>query len=56
MGLRVVTFKMEEDELDKLDYYAKRKGRSRSEVIREAIRQYIKQNMYKLPKPRYVKI
>lgn len=56
MPLRVVTFKMEEEEVDRLDYYARRKGLSRSEVIREAVRQYVTKNIENLPKPRYVKI
>lgn len=37
MTMRVVTFKLDEDVLEKLDRYARRTGRSRSEVIRQAL-------------------
>ncbi len=37
MTMRVVTFKLDESILEKLDKYAMRTGRSRSEVIRKAI-------------------
>ncbi len=37
MTMRVVTFKIDEDVLEKLDRYARRTGRSRSEVIRQAL-------------------
>ncbi len=37
MTMRVVTFKIDEDILEKLDRYARRTGRSRSEVIRQAL-------------------
>ena len=37
MTMRVVTFKLEEDVLEKLDRYARRTGRSRSEIIRQAL-------------------
>ncbi len=37
MTMRVVTFKLDEDILEKLDRYARRTGRSRSEVIRQAL-------------------
>ena len=36
--MRVVTFKIEEDLLEKLDYYAIKHKLNRSEAIREAIK------------------
>ena len=41
MVLRVVTFKLDEEELNVLDRYAAAHGKYRSEVIRKAIREYI---------------
>ncbi|BDB97428.1 ribbon-helix-helix protein, CopG family [Saccharolobus caldissimus] len=41
MTLRVVTFKVDEELLTKLDLYAINKRLSRSEVIREAIEYYL---------------
>jgi len=41
MTMRVITFKLDEDVLEKLDRYARRTGRSRSEVIRRAIEMLI---------------
>jgi len=35
--MRVVSFKLEEELLELLDLYARQRGKSRSEVIREAI-------------------
>ncbi|RLG86205.1 MAG: CopG family transcriptional regulator [Thermoprotei archaeon] len=35
--MRVVSFKVEEELLELLDIYARQRGKSRSEVIREAI-------------------
>ena len=37
MGMRVVTFKVDEDLLERLDTYARLKGITRSEAIRKAI-------------------
>ncbi len=37
MAMRVVTFKLDESILEKLDRYARRTGRSRSEIIRRAL-------------------
>ena len=39
--MRLVTFKLEEDLLERLDRVAARKRVSRSEVIREALRRYL---------------
>jgi len=44
MTMRVVTFKLEEDVLEKLDRYATRIGRSRSEVIRLALERLLSDN------------
>ena len=45
MAVRVVTFKLSEEDLELLDLLAKRKGWSRSEVIRDALRVYVKLSM-----------
>jgi|ECHhosMinimDraft_1075155.scaffolds.fasta_scaffold00012_17 Ribbon-helix-helix protein, copG family. len=37
MGMRVITFKLEEEMVELLDRYAIRNGYNRSEVIRKAI-------------------
>ena len=50
--MRVVTFKLRDEELEELDKYAVRVGKTRSDVIREAIRQYIRGNG-SLPPIRY---
>ena len=39
--MRIITFKLPEDLLEELDRYASAHGRSRSDVIREAIKSYI---------------
>ncbi len=39
--MRVVTFKVEEDLLERLDRYARSKGKTRSEIIREAVQVYL---------------
>jgi len=39
--MRVVTFKLEEELLQKLDLYAINSKVTRSEVIREALKQYL---------------
>ena len=46
MGLRVVTLKVEEDFLEKMDLAARRLGLSRSDLIREAIENYLKIYIY----------
>jgi CopG family transcriptional regulator / antitoxin EndoAI len=40
-----VLISMKDDFLDKIDEVAKDEGRSRSELIREALRQYIRRNV-----------
>ncbi len=46
MGLRIVTFKVEEDFLEQIDLAARRLGLSRSDLIREAIENYLKIRIY----------
>ncbi|MCD6428479.1 MAG: ribbon-helix-helix protein, CopG family [Desulfurococcales archaeon] len=42
--MRVVTFKLRDEELEELDRFAARSGLTRSDVIRRAIREYIRGN------------
>ncbi|PUA33457.1 MAG: hypothetical protein B7O98_03310 [Zestosphaera tikiterensis] len=51
MGLRIVTFKVDEDLLSKLDELALKLGLTRSEVIRLALLNYISQENKFLKKP-----
>ena len=39
--MKVVTFKIDNDTLEMLDKYARRVGKSRSQIIREAVRDFI---------------
>jgi metal-responsive CopG/Arc/MetJ family transcriptional regulator len=41
MGLRIITFKLDDELLEKIDIYAQRVGVTRSEFIRQAILMYI---------------
>ena len=50
--MRVVTFKLRDEELEELDKYAVRAGKTRSDVIREAIKKLIRENG-SLPPIRY---
>ncbi len=55
--MKVVTFKIDDDLLEKLDSYARLKGVTRSEVIRKAIELYLKIEDYEIkPKPRIVRL
>ena len=55
--MRVITFKAEEDLLEKLDDLARLKGETRSEVIRQAIELYLKLEEYKVqPQPKIVRL
>jgi len=55
--MRVVTFKVDEDLLEKLDTYAKLRKKTRSEVIREAIVRLLKEEEPRLaPKPKVIRI
>jgi len=42
MGLRVVTFKLRDEEIEELDMIAAKLRKTRSDIIREAIREYVK--------------
>jgi len=46
--MRIICFKIREDELEKLDRLAVRLKKSRSSVIREAIKEFIKKNISSL--------
>jgi metal-responsive CopG/Arc/MetJ family transcriptional regulator len=39
--LRIVSFKIDNDTLEMIDKYAKRVGKTRSQIIREAVRDFI---------------
>ena len=55
--MRVVTFKVEEPLLEKLDSIARLKGITRSEAIRKAIELYLKLEDYRVqPEPKRVKL
>ncbi len=41
-GMRVVTFKVDEELLERLDSFARLKGLPRSEIIRRAIELYLR--------------
>lgn len=57
MVLRVVTFKLDEETLEKLDTVARLAGQSRSELIRQGIEYIIKVYKSKYqPRPKYVRI
>jgi len=43
--LKIVTFKLDEILLERIDKAAKEEGRSRSDLIREAISAYLNNNM-----------
>lgn len=55
--MKVVTFKVEEELLERLDSYARLKGVTRSEIIRKAIELYLRLEEKKLvPQPKIVKL
>ena len=55
--MRVVTFKVEEDLLEKVDGLARLKGVTRSEVIRKALELYLRLEDYRVqPQPKYVRL
>ncbi len=55
--MRVVTFKMDEDLLERLDTYARLKGITRSEAIRRAIEKLLNEEEPRLtPTPKVIKI
>ncbi|AWR96173.1 ribbon-helix-helix protein, CopG family [Acidianus sulfidivorans JP7] len=45
--MRVITVKMDDELIEKLDFYAKTHKVSRSEAIRQAILKYIRENAVK---------
>ncbi len=49
---RIVTFKISQELLEMLDLYAREKGMSRSEAIREAIKMLLTSSGMKLPASR----
>ncbi|HIP85769.1 MAG TPA: ribbon-helix-helix protein, CopG family [Pyrodictium sp.] len=55
--MKVVTFKVEEELLERLDSYARLKGVTRSEIIRKAIELYLRLEEKKIvPQPKVVKL
>ncbi len=55
--MRVVTFKADEELLERLETFARLKGVTRSEVIRKAIELYLKLEDYKVqPQPKVIKL
>ena len=57
VSMRVVTFKVEEDLLERLDDFARLKGETRSEIIRQAIELYLRLEDYKVqPQPKFVRL
>ncbi len=54
--MRVVSFKVEEELLDIIEQYAVRKRISKSELIRRALRNYIRENEEKPYITRRVKV
>jgi predicted transcriptional regulator len=55
--MRIVTFRVDEEFLEKLDDFARLKGKTRSEIIRKAIELYLKLESYKFqPQPKIVRL
>lgn len=55
--LRVVTFKAEDEFVEKVDTLARLKGVTRSEIIRKALELYLKLEDYKIqPQPKIVRL
>jgi predicted transcriptional regulator len=55
--MRVITFKADEELLERLDMFARLKGVTRSEIIRKAIELYLKLEDYKVqPQPKIVRL
>ena len=53
---RMVVFRVEEELLREIDELARERGKSRSEVIREALRVYLALYEEEGPRPRLVKL
>ncbi len=55
--MKVVTFKVDEELLERLDEYARMKGVTRSEIIRRAIELYLRLEGRRVaPQPRIVRL
>ena len=55
--MRVVTFKVDEDLLERLDTYARLKGITRSEAIRRAIEKLLREEEPRIaPTPKVIRI
>ena len=54
--MRVITFKIDEDLLERLDTYARLKGITRSEAIRRAIEKLLESEKDVSPKPKIIRI
>lgn len=55
--MRVISLKLDEELLERLDSYARMKGVTRSEVIRKAIELYLRLEDYKVqPPPRVIRL
>lgn len=55
-AVRIVTFKIYNDLLEELDSVSKKEGKTRSEVIREAIELYLQLKGYRAAPPKYVRL
>jgi len=57
MGLKTLSFKLEEDVAIEFYQIAQRSGRSISSILRELVRKYVEQEKLKEPKvPRKIKV
>ena len=54
--MRVVTFKIDEDTLEELNYLALKLGMPRSELIRQAIKLFLKMHRNHTPPPRVIRL
>ena len=55
--MRVVTFKLRDEELEELDRFAARLGMTRSDLIRRAIKRFMQNNGHlPLPRPKIRKV
>ena len=54
--MRVVTFKIDEDTLEELNFLALKLGMSRSELIRQAIQLFLKMHRNRIAPPRVVRL
>lgn len=55
--MKVVTFKIDEELLQELDLWAQIEGVSRSELIREAVKRYLRDKWKRMnPQPKIVRL